>query len=124
MARVKSHHGVIGLVTILVVAVAVLPWVIRMVLRFTRSISGFQDSPATGTGPSIAGGGQISGGIPSIPSAPNSHYVPDPNTNYICRSPNGNGIPCPEGTFCDGTTQSCQSKTVPSLIQSVVGYFS
>jgi len=123
MARVKSHHGLIGLITILVVAVVVLPWLIRFVMRFTRSMSGFQDSPVSSTG-NIAGGGPMSGGVPSIPSAPNSQYVPDPNTNYICRSPNGNGIPCPEGTFCDGTTQMCQSKSIPSLINSVVGYFS
>lgn len=34
-------------------------------------------------------------------------WRPDPNTDYVCRSPNGGDQPCPAGTFCDGSSQSC-----------------
>ena len=47
---------------------------------------------------------------PAIP--PQMSYVPDKNTDYLCRSPNESGVPCPEGSFCDGTQQACVRKTI------------
>ena len=62
--------------------------------------------------------------IPAIGSASKlPTWRPDPNTNYLCRSPNENGQPCPEGMFCDGTTQSCIPNYVGGSVPSV-GYFS
>jgi hypothetical protein len=59
---------------------------------------------------------------PAIP--PQMNYVPDKNTDYLCRSPNGSGVPCPEGTFCDGTQQTCVRKTIFDMPGDLLGYFS
>jgi hypothetical protein len=50
-------------------------------------------------------------GVEYVPAIGSSSKLPtwrpDPNTDYLCRSPNEDGTPCDEGYFCDGTTQSC-----------------
>jgi len=58
---------------------------------------------------------------PAIP--PQMQYVPDKNTDYLCRSPNNSGVPCPEGTFCDGTQQACVRKTIFDMPGDLLGYF-
>jgi hypothetical protein len=103
MARKGTQMSLIGMIILLVVIVAVLPWGLRMLVR---SVAGFEDASSQ------------AGPAPSM----NSGYVPDPNTNYICRSPNNSGTPCPEGEFCDGTTQACQRISAPATEQ-VVGYY-
>ena len=114
MARkVPGQLGLVAMIVLLVAVVALLPMVVRMLVR---SVAGFEDSPASVAAP------------PSVPATMGvgnelSRYVPDANTNYICRSPHDSGVPCPEGEFCDGTTQSCQKKTV-SAMGEISGYFS
>lgn len=107
MARKVAQMGFVTMLVLLVAAVALLPWAISLLVR---SVSGFENE------------GDISVSATSD-GRMNTRYVPDPNTNYICRSPNGSGVPCPEGEFCDGTTQACQRITAPSTEQ-VSGYFS
>ena len=110
----------------LVVAVVLLPMIVRYVGRVEAhyAISGFTDLQAAGmtTGPSTA-----NGGVAEIPAIGRTSKLPtwrpDPNTNYLCRSPNEDGTPCPEGYFCDGTTQSC----IPTFVGNQgpwVGYYS
>lgn len=84
---------------------------VPMILRWLNySVAGFDDMEVKA--------------VPQPASMQASQYRPDANTDYLCRSPNDSGVPCPEGEFCDGTIQACQKKTMPSMIDQVVGYFS
>lgn len=118
--------GIGAMFVLLVVAVVVLPmfvrWVDSMETHFV--ISGFQDLKANvgPNGPSTADGGVSD--IPAIGSASKlPTWRPDPNTDYLCRSPNEDGQPCPEGYFCDGTTQACIPTYVGGPVPST-GYYS
>ncbi len=128
MARSKSM-GLGAMLVLLVLAVVLLPMVVRYVNRMENHymISGFQN---------MNGGNKMNGpdeensnddsvqNIPAIGSASKlPTWRPDPNTDYLCRSPNENGQPCPEGMFCDGTTQSCVPNYVGGPVPSL-GYFS
>lgn len=125
MARVKSM-GIGAMFVLLVAVIILLPMVVRYIARLEThfAISGFQNMSDNEmhTGPSSANGGVAN--IPAIGSASKlPTYRPDPNTNYLCRSPNEDGTPCPEGYFCDGTTQSC----IPTYVGGPVpttGYYS
>jgi hypothetical protein len=104
------------MLAVLVVVVALVPMAIRFVLR---TVSGFEDGAANAAVPSTAN-------VPSAAGRKNYADVdemPDPNTNYLCRSPNLSGEPCPEGTFCDGTTspQVCRRKTSSMSVENVTG---
>jgi hypothetical protein len=128
MARSKSM-GLGAMLLLLVLSVVLLPMIVRYVNRMENHymISGFQN---------MNGGNKMNGpdeensnddsvqDIPAIGSASKlPTWRPDPNTNYLCRSPNENGQPCPEGMFCDGTTQSCVPNYVGGPVPSL-GYFS
>jgi len=123
MARSKSM-GIGAMFVLLVVAVVLLPMIVRYIggLEATHfAAQGFQDIAVT-NGPSSPDGGVA--GIPAIGSASKlPSWRPDPNTNYLCRSPNEDGQPCPEGYFCDGTTQACIPTYVGGPVPST-GYFS
>lgn len=98
--------GLGAMLLFLVVAIVVLPMVVRFIDKMEpHYVSGFENMVQN----------------VNVPSS-NDSYRPDSNTDYMCRSPNGTGQPCDEGTFCDGTTQQC----VPNYIggTSDVGYFS
>lgn len=101
--------GLGSLVVLLVMVVAVLPLVIRWVTAVEPHyvISGFQDLNAAAaveeTRNQILSAPQM-GSTGQLPV-----WRPDPNTDYVCRSPGGGDHPCPEGTFCDGPSQSCVS---------------
>ena len=113
MARKATHPmGLVSMLVLLVAIVAFVPWVVR---TFVRSVAGFEDTPMDKPGITIPTPAMMGGG---------NYYVPDARTNYLCRSPNDDGVPCPEGQFCDGTTQQCVNKTVPTFIDQVTGYFS
>lgn len=101
-----------GMLVLLVVIVAFVPVILSM-LR--SSISGFQD---------ILEDSQVAR-VPAGASIQASSYMPDRDTSYLCRSPEGSGVPCPEGTFCDGTKtpQSCVSISAPAS-GPITGYFS
>ena len=125
MARSKSM-GLGAMFVLLVVAVILLPMVVSYVrgLETHFAISGFQDM-TTGVGPS--GPSSPDGGVAGIPAIGSTSKLPtwrpDPNTDYLCRSPNEDGNPCPEGYFCDGTTQAC----IPTYVGGPVpttGYYS
>lgn len=122
MARSKSM-GLGAMLVLLVLAVVLLPMVVRYVNRMENHfiVSGFQNmnesSQENGNNDSVQD-------IPAIGSASKlPTWRPDPNTDYLCRSPNENGQPCPEGMFCDGTTQSCVPNYVGGAVPSL-GYFS
>lgn len=84
---------------LLVLAVVFLPMIVRYIDKMeSQYISGFTD---------LVNENMTVQNVPSIASAPNSGYVPDKNTSYLCASPNNNGQPCEEGSFCDGPTQTC-----------------
>jgi hypothetical protein len=113
----KGHPmGIVSMLILLVAVVALLPWVVRILLR---SVSGFEDVSHT-PAPEITRGGNSSGAGAGSMSL---DYVPDRNTNYLCSTPNNSGIPCPEGEFCNGVTQQCEKKYIPSM-SDIVGYFS
>jgi hypothetical protein len=101
--------GLGAMFVLLVVSVILLPMIVRFISRKEYQIvSGFADL------------------VQNVPPMP-SQYSPkdggrDPNTSYLCRSPNGDGTPCREGTFCDGTTNSCIKNYVCGEVPSV-GYF-
>lgn len=122
MARSKSM-GIGAMFVLLVVAVVVLPMIVSYVGRMDThfAISGFQDMAPISSGPSSDG--QVAG-IPAIGSASKlPTWRPDANTDYLCRSPNEDGQPCPEGYFCDGTTQACIPTYVGGPVPST-GYYS
>lgn len=122
MARSKSM-GIGAMFVLLVVAVIVLPMIVSYVGRMEAhfAISGFQDMAPISTAPSSDG--QVAG-IPAIGSASKlPTWRPDANTDYLCRSPNEDGQPCPEGYFCDGTTQACIPTYVGGPVPST-GYYS
>jgi hypothetical protein len=102
---------------LLVVVVLLLPIVLRFINRLFMphyAISGFQD---------IAGSMNGVSNIPAIGSTSKlPTWRPDANTDYLCRSPNEDGNPCPEGMFCDGTTQSCIPVYTGGSVPST-GYF-
>jgi hypothetical protein len=117
MPRVKSM-GIGAMFVLLVIAVFLLPIVIRYIgnVESHFAISGFQNMGEVVTD-GVAG-------IPAIASASKlPTWRPDPNTDYLCRSPNEDGTPCPEGYFCDGTTQSCIPTYVGGAVPST-GYYS
>jgi hypothetical protein len=122
MAHPKAM-GIGAMLVLLVVAVVVLPMIVRYIDRMEPHfvISGFQDlAQAQAQNESSSGPVRVPA---QASNSMASMYHPDPNTNYMCGSPNGNGQSCPEGTFCDGPTQSC----VPTFIGGAVpdiGYFS
>jgi len=100
MARVKSKN--MGIVALFVVLIVVVVFSTVLMRYFFSITSGFTDLS----------------GITSSNQTP----VQDPNTAYLCNSPNGSGIPCGEGEFCDGTSQKCVKKTVPGPVPDT-GYF-
>jgi hypothetical protein len=125
MARSKSL-GVGAMFVFLVLAIIILPMIVKYVERseLHYAISAFTDMKEAGgpSGPSSADGGVA--GIPAIGEASKlPSWRPDPNTNYLCRSPNEDGTPCPEGYFCDGTTQRC-IKTYVGNTGPWAGYYS
>jgi hypothetical protein len=98
--------GLGAMLLFLVVAIVVLPMVVRYIDKMEpHYVSGFQNMVQN----------------VNVPPS-NDSYRPDPNTDYICRSPNGSGQPCDEGTFCDGATQQCVKSYVGGAPD--VGYFS
>lgn len=116
-----AHHKEMGLgamFLLLVVAVAILPMIVRYIDRMEPHyiISGFENPHA-----SVESVSQESVQVPAGASSMETMYRHDSNTETICRS--ANGKPCPEGTRCDGLTQSC----VPIYVGGAVpdtGYFS
>ena len=113
MARTKPM-GLGAMFLLLVVAIVILPMIMHYINNQTThfAISGFQD---------------MSNGASEIPAVASASKLPtwrpDLNTNYICRSPNEDGQPCPEGQFCDGATQSCISTYVGGSVPTT-GYYS
>ena len=148
MTRSKSM-GIGSMFVLLVVAVVLLPMLVRYIDRNEPhfSISGLQDMVEKYTEDPKEGyeeegyeeGYQNEGyeeepyedegfrgdvSVPTIGSSSKlSTWNPDSNTNYLCRSPNENGEPCEEGQFCDGATQGCIPISVKSTNQPV-GYYS
>lgn len=107
--------GIGAMFVLLILAVGVLPLIVRMIDRMEPHfiISGFQDAAPV----QQAHSEQVqvpAGAAASMASA----YHPD----SMCRSPNGSGQPCPEGTFCDGVTQSCVPTHVGGSVPDT-GYF-
>lgn len=108
--------GIGAMFVLLILAVVLLPMIVRYIGKNEPyfSISGFtnQASSVMYKVPAAA----ASAGLPS--------WVPDKNTNYLCRSPNESGTPCEEGWFCDGTTQRCVNVFPPSNIDINKGFYS
>jgi hypothetical protein len=91
----------------LVLAVVLLPIVVRFIDKMEpHYASGFENMVKNVNVPK--------GGM-------KDSYRPDANTDYLCRSPNG-GEPCPEGSFCDGASQSCIKSYVGGNVPDV-GYY-
>ena len=97
----SKNMGIVALFVVLIVVVALSTVLLRYLFRVT---SGFTDLS----------------GISSSNQTP----IQDPNTAYLCNSPNGNGVPCKEGEFCDGTTQRCVNKTAFGGQVPEEGYYS
>lgn len=94
---------------LLVVAVIVLPMIVRYIDNRERFVvSHFED--------------MMVHNVPTAQTGPDITSNKDINTDYFCRSPNGGGVPCPEGTFCDGVSQKCVPNYVGGAVPSV-GYY-
>ena len=121
MARSKAM-GIGAMFVLLVLSVIFLPLVIRYITSIEPHyvISGFQDLNAAAkveeTRDQVVSGPSM-GTTATLPT-----WRPDPNTDYICRSPNGGDKPCPEGTFCDGASQSCVAQYVGGEVPTE-GYY-
>jgi len=98
MAHTKAM-GIGAMFLLLVIAVVFLPMIVRYIDRMEPHyiISGFENPAPTAT--------QSHGDV-TVPSSANTYRVAD-NGRFMCNSPNGSGQSCPEGTFCDASTQSC-----------------
>ena len=108
MAHTKAM-GIGAMLVLLFVSIAILPMIVSYVSRMEpHFVSGFQDMVKD---------------VPSQASSSKMWRKTDADTDYLCRSPNDSGIPCKEGTFCDGTTQSC-IKTFIGGTEDPKGYFS
>lgn len=134
--RHSKGMGLGAMFVLLVIVIVLLPMVVRFIERMTLphfAIQGFQGGPNASpqkqditstysSGPSSADGGVA--GVPAIGSASKlPTWRPDANTDYLCRSPNEDGTPCPEGTFCDGLDQTCKPVFVGGPVPGI-GYFS
>ena len=107
--------GIGAMLVLLVVAVVVLPMIVRYIDRMEPHyvISGFQDL-AQAHNDSIR-----------VPPQASQSMVNSSHSNpaNMCGSPNGNGQSCPEGTFCDGASQSCVPIFVGGAVPDI-GYYS
>ena len=80
--------GIGSMFIFLILAVVLLPMIVRWVGMNEPyfSISGFEDLPTANPQlykvPKIAASSEL------------PDWRPDPNTNYLCRSPNESGTPC------------------------------
>jgi len=108
--------GIVAMVILLILAVTLLPMIVRYVNRMESGyLDGFAMVPVSGfrdyMTPLDVVNDSADQGVTDIPAIGRSSQLPswrpDLNTNYLCRSPNESGTPCPEGQFCDGTTQAC-----------------
>jgi len=109
--------GIGAMFVLLILAVVLLPMIVRYISKNEPyyAISGFENMPAS----------NVMYKVPAVAaSAELPSWVPDPNTNYLCRSPNESGTPCEEGWFCDGTTQRCVKQFPESNIDLNRGYYS
>ena len=110
--------GLGGMLLFLVLAVVLLPMVVRFIDKMEpHYVSGFEDMEKE----AVEGMENMVENVPSVPRP--QTYHPDANTDYMCSSPNGNGESCPEGTFCDGSSQSCVKSYVGGTVPDM-GYFS
>ena len=115
MAHPKAM-GIGAMFVLLVLAIVILPMFVRYIdsMESDYIISGFQNQAPSAEAVRV----------PAVAtSTMASMYRPDANTDYMCRSPNGSGQPCPEGTFCDGTTQAC-IPVYPGGAVPEIGYYS
>ena len=109
MAHSKSL-GIGAMVILLLIAVTLLPMIVRYVNRMEpHFVAGFRNYMT----PMDLVDDSDDQGVTDVPAigrtSQRPSWRPDLNTNYLCRSPNESGVPCPEGQFCDGTTQGCVS---------------
>jgi hypothetical protein len=124
MAHPKAM-GIGAMFVLLVVAVVVLPMIVHYVERMEPHfvVSGFQDLAAGGQRPATQSDDAVHVPPQASLNSMSKMYHPDPNTSYLCRAPNGSDRPCPEGTFCDGLTQSCVSNYPGGNVPDI-GYYS
>ena len=139
MAHSKSL-GIGAMVVLLIIAVSLLPMIVRYVNRMEpHFVDGFAAVPAAFEDynseefrnymtPMDLVEDSTDQGVTDVPAIGRTSQLPswrpDLNTNYLCRSPNESGVPCPEGQFCEGTTPGC----VPVAMfgdpnKNWVGYF-
>jgi heme exporter protein D len=114
--------GIGAMFVFLVIAVTLLPIVIRYLSAVEPHyvISGFQDLKAAAQVEETRNQVVADSGMGRTAQLP--VWRPDPNTDYLCRSPNGGDQPCPEGTFCDGASQSCVAQYVGGAVPEE-GYY-
>ena len=103
--------GIVAMLCLLVAVIVILPIVVRYIDKnepfYVSKLESF-----------------VSGEVQPVQQvAAPERYDRDANTTYMCNSPNGSGQSCPEGTFCDGTTQSCVKSYAGGEVPST-GYFS
>lgn len=124
MSSRSKAMGLGAMLLFLIIAVVVLPIIVRYVDNMQpHFVAGFQDLSQQAV-PTVAE--QMNEAVSAVPAAAASAQLPswrpDQNTDYLCRSPNNGGQPCPEGTFCDGATQSCVSNYIGGAVPDT-GYF-
>lgn len=121
MPQMKAM-GIGAMFVLLVISIAILPVFIHYLTALEPHyvISGFQDLNTASKVEEIRDQVVSTSSMGSTAKLP--VWRPDPNTDYICRSPNGSDQPCPEGTFCDGATQSCVAQYVGGDVP-VEGYY-
>lgn len=117
--------GLGAMLVVLVIAIVILPIIVRYVDRMEpHFVAGFKDMAPSVASPTVQD--QMNDAVSAIPSLGASAQLPswrpDANTDYLCRSPNNGGQPCPEGTFCDGPSQTCVSSYLGGPVPDT-GYF-
>lgn len=100
--------GLGAMLVLLVAAVVLLPMVVRYIDKMEPHfiISGFEDMQVEN--------------VPVVNAQ--ESYNRDKNTTYLCNV-DASGKSCPEGTFCDGSTQSCVSNYIGGPVPAT-GYYS
>lgn len=121
--------GLGAMLVFLVVAVVILPILVRYVNRW--EVSGFQnmqETTTTGASDSFASSDSLGASVAmenavtAVPSGMGASGQLSAVAGPLCRSPNNGDQPCPEGTFCDGVTQTCVSSFVGGAVPDS-GYY-
>ena len=112
--------GLGAMLLFLIVAVVILPILVRYINRW--EVAGFQNMSQDAASHPSQASVDMENAVTAVPSGMGASGQLAAVTGPLCRSPNNGDQPCPEGTFCDGVTQTCISNFVGGAVPDS-GYY-